>query len=170
MTVTIHTTLPITGLPPVAQMVKNLLAIWKPQVWPLGQEDPLEKGMATHSSILAWRIPRTEEPGRIQSMGSQRVGHNWAANTFTFPTTSGLSGCPSFLGQGLSRTSTTLKSQLFCYSNYPVLNLQNSFWRIPLFWCFQCFRHLGKWSSAVYCLLICPDSQLGKHGHWSPGT
>ena len=42
----------------------------------LGQEDPLEKGMATHSSILAWRIPWTEESGRLQSMGSQRVGHN----------------------------------------------------------------------------------------------
>ena len=42
----------------------------------LGQEDPLGEGIATHSSILAWRIPRTEEPGRLQSMGSQRVGHN----------------------------------------------------------------------------------------------
>ena len=42
----------------------------------LGQEDPLEEEMATHSSILAWRIPRTEEPGEIQSMGSQRVGHS----------------------------------------------------------------------------------------------
>ena len=42
----------------------------------LGWEDPLEKGMATHSSILAWRIPRTEEPGGLQSMGLQRVGHN----------------------------------------------------------------------------------------------
>ena len=48
-----------------------------------GQEDPLEKGMATHSSILAWRIPRTEEPGGLQSMESQRVGHDWATNTFT---------------------------------------------------------------------------------------
>ena len=47
-----------------------------------GWEDPLEKGMATHSSILAWRIPWTEESGRLQSMGSQRVGYNWA--TFTF--------------------------------------------------------------------------------------
>ena len=47
----------------------------------LGQEDPLEEGMATHSSILAWGIPWTEEPGRLQSMGSQRVGHNWATNT-----------------------------------------------------------------------------------------
>ena len=42
----------------------------------LGQEDPLEKGMATHSSILTWRIPRTQEPGGLQSMGSQRVGHD----------------------------------------------------------------------------------------------
>ena len=45
---------------------------------PLGQEDPLEEGMATHSSILAWRIPWTEEPGGLQSIGSQRVGHNWS--------------------------------------------------------------------------------------------
>ena len=47
----------------------------------LGQEDPLEKETATHSSILAWRIPWTEEPGRLQSMGSQRVGHDWATKT-----------------------------------------------------------------------------------------
>ena len=59
----------------VAQMVKNLPAMQKTWVLSLGQEDPLEKGMATHSSILAWRLPRTEEPGRLQSMGSQRVGH-----------------------------------------------------------------------------------------------
>ena len=55
----------------VAQMVKNLPAMWKTWVWSLGLEDPLEKGMATHSSILAWRIPWTEEPGGLQSMGSQ---------------------------------------------------------------------------------------------------
>ena len=60
----------------VAQMVKNLPATQETQVRSLGREDPLEKGMATHSSILAWKIPRTEEPGRLQSMGSQRVGHN----------------------------------------------------------------------------------------------
>ena len=52
-------------------------------VWSLGQEDLLEKGMATHSSILAWRIPWTEEPDGLQSTGSQRVRHNWATNTFT---------------------------------------------------------------------------------------
>ena len=51
-------------------------AMQETQVQSLGQEDPLEKGMATHSSIPAWRIPRTEEPGGLQSMGSQRVGHD----------------------------------------------------------------------------------------------
>ena len=54
---------------PVAQMVKNLPAMWETWVQSLGQEDPLEKGMATHSSILAWRIPRTEEPSGLQSRG-----------------------------------------------------------------------------------------------------
>ena len=65
----------------VAQMVKNLRAMPEIWVWSLSREDPLEKEMATHSSILAWRIPWTEEPGRLQSMGSQRVGYNWATNT-----------------------------------------------------------------------------------------
>ena len=60
----------------VAQMVKRLPAMWETQVRSLGQEDPLEKEMATHSSTLAWKIPWTEEPGRLQSTGSQRVGHD----------------------------------------------------------------------------------------------
>ena len=55
----------------MSQTIKKLPAMWKTQVQSLGQEDPQEKGMATHSSILAWRIPWTEEPGRLQSMGSQ---------------------------------------------------------------------------------------------------
>ena len=58
----------------LAQMVKNLPAMQGTRVLSLGQEDPLEKGMATHSSTLTWRIPSTEEPGRLQSMGLQRVG------------------------------------------------------------------------------------------------
>ena len=62
----------------VAQMLKNLPAMWETQVWSLGWEHPLEKGMATHSSILAWTIPWTEEPTRLQSMGLQRVKHDWA--------------------------------------------------------------------------------------------
>jgi len=57
----------------VAQMVKNLPAMKETWVPSLGQEDPLEKGMATHSGILAWEIPWTEEPGGLHSMGSQRV-------------------------------------------------------------------------------------------------
>ena len=65
---------PMTFL--VAQMVKNLPAMQETTVRPLGQEDPLEKELATHSSILAWRIPWTEEPGRLQSMESQRAGHD----------------------------------------------------------------------------------------------
>ena len=60
----------------VAQRVKNLTAMWETQVRSLGWEDPLQKGMATHSSILAWRIPWTEEPGGLQSTGSRRVGHD----------------------------------------------------------------------------------------------
>ena len=51
--------------------------------WSLGQEDPLEKEMATHSSILAWRIPWTEESGGLQSMGSHRVGHDWVTEAHT---------------------------------------------------------------------------------------
>ena len=65
----------------VAQAVKNLPAMQEARVWSLSQEDPLEKEMATHFSILAWEIPWTEEPGRLQSMGSQRIGHNWATST-----------------------------------------------------------------------------------------
>ena len=60
----------------VAEMVRNLPEIRETWVRSLGWEDPLEEGMAAHSSILAWRIPRTEEPDGLQSVGSQRVGHN----------------------------------------------------------------------------------------------
>ena len=60
----------------VAPSVNTLSAMQETRVRSLGQEDPLEKGMATHSSVLAWRIPWTVEPGELQSMGSQRVGQN----------------------------------------------------------------------------------------------
>ena len=62
----------------MAQTLKRLSAMRETQVWSLGQEDPLEKEMVTHSSTLAWKIPWTEETGRLQSVGSQRVGHDWA--------------------------------------------------------------------------------------------
>ena len=60
----------------VAQMVKHLLAMQETQVQCLSRKDPLEKGMATHSSILVWKFPWTEEHGRLQSMGSQKVRHD----------------------------------------------------------------------------------------------
>ena len=66
----------------VAQTVKCLPTMQETQVQSLGQEDPLEKEMATHSSILSWKIPWTEEPGRLQSMGSQRIGTRLSNFTF----------------------------------------------------------------------------------------
>ena len=69
----------------MAQRVKHLPAMQETQVLSLGQEDPLEKEMATHSSILAWRIPWTEEPGGLQSTGSQRVRHDWATSLSLSP-------------------------------------------------------------------------------------
>ena len=62
-------------------MVKNLSAVWDTQAQSLGLEDSQEKVMATHSSVLAWEIPWTEEPGGLQSMGSQRIRHDLATNT-----------------------------------------------------------------------------------------
>ena len=64
----------------VAQRLNHLPAVQETRIQSLSQEDPLKKEMATHSSILAWRIPWMEEPGRLQSMGSQRVGHNWVTS------------------------------------------------------------------------------------------
>ena len=67
---------PLHGVSLVAQMVKSLPEMQRPRVQFLGREDPVEKEMATYSSILAWKIPCMEEPGSLQSMGSERVGHN----------------------------------------------------------------------------------------------
>ena len=75
----------------VDQLVKDLPAMQETQVQFLGQEDPLEKGMANHSSILAWRFRWTEKPGRLQSMWSQRVGHDWATNISLHFTSSDIS-------------------------------------------------------------------------------
>ena len=66
----------LTVLNSMAQIVKNPPAMQETQVLSLGQEDPLEKGMATDSSVLAWRIPWTEEPGELKFMGSKRIGHH----------------------------------------------------------------------------------------------
>ena len=69
----------------VVQIVKNPPEMQEAWVWYLGWEDPLEEGMTTHCSILAWRIPWTVKPGGLQSMGSQRVGHNWTTRHSTAP-------------------------------------------------------------------------------------
>ena len=68
----------------MAQRLKRLPEMWETRVQSLGREDALEKEVATHSSTLAWRIPWREEPGRLQSMGSQRVGHDWATSLHFF--------------------------------------------------------------------------------------
>ena len=68
----------------VAQMVKRLSTMWEARVQALGWEDPLEKQMAIYCSTIAWKIPWSEEPGRLQSMGSQRVGHDYATSLWAF--------------------------------------------------------------------------------------
>ena len=68
--------LPFSWVSLVAQMLKNLPAMQETQIQSLNQEDPLEKGMATHANILTWRIPWTEEPGKVQLIGLQRVEHD----------------------------------------------------------------------------------------------
>ena len=76
---------PLFGASQVAQWYRICLLDQEMQVWFLGWEDPLKKKMATHSSILAWKIPWAEEPGGLQSIGSQRVRHDWAhTNTSPF--------------------------------------------------------------------------------------
>ena len=75
-----HCIVSMTWVSLAAQAVRNLPAMRETQVWSLGWENPLEKGMALHSSTPAWRIPWTEKPGGLQSMGSQRVRHDWATS------------------------------------------------------------------------------------------
>ena len=77
----------------VAQLVKNLPAMQETRVWSLDQEDPLEKGMAAHSSVLAWRIPWTEEVGGLQSMGSQTARYDWVVDTVRSHTASFIYAC-----------------------------------------------------------------------------
>ena len=76
--------LSLTSVSLGVQTAKSLPAKQEIQVWSLGWEDPLEKEMATHFSTLAWKIPMTEEPGRLQSTESQRVGHDWATSLTVF--------------------------------------------------------------------------------------
>ena len=91
----------------MAQIVKNLPAMQETWVWSLGMKNPLEKRMATHSSILAWRIPWTEEPGRLQPTGAQRVRHDWVTNTHK-----------GLHGRVLSGGPVAFPNIWFCYFQY----------------------------------------------------
>ena len=117
----------------VAQMVKNLPAMQETWVQSLGWEDPLEKGKATHSSILAWRIPQTEEPGGLQPTGSQRIGHDWVTwkkrSSPVKPSKPSMPG-PLFVGSSLTINLFTCyrSSQIFYFlSVLVVFNLSKNF-------------------------------------------
>ena len=129
----------------MAQAVKNLPAMWETHIWSLGQGDPLEEGMTTHSSILAWRIPLTEEPGGLQTMGSRRVRHGWVSNTWTLLllcilTKSSL--CR--IRASLLRSHPPQPSSLFYDPNSPTV--QAAFIKLP-------GKLLATWPSLSECLL-----------------
>ena len=101
-------------------MVKKLPAMQETWIWSLHLEDPLEKGMAAHSSILAWSIPWTEEPGGLLSMGSQRVRHNWRLSLSLFNQQSGRSSVlnpPILKGQWFHLTGIDFYSGFFFLSS-----------------------------------------------------
>ena len=97
----------------VAQMVKHLPAMWETWVRSLGWEDPLEKEKATHSSTLAWKSPWTEEPGRLQFMGLQRVGHDWEPSLLHTYICSILDPPPILLSHPSGSSQNTELSSLF---------------------------------------------------------
>ena len=92
-------------------VVKNLPAMRETRVRSLGQEDPLEKEMAIHSSILAWRIPGTEEPGGLPSMGSHRVGHDWSDLAAAAASILALVGCSPYCHKESDMTEWPTLSQ-----------------------------------------------------------
>ena len=103
--------------PLVAQMLRSPPAVQETQVQSLGQEDPLDKSRATHSSILAWRIPWTEEPGGLQSMGSRRVGQDWATDTLIFTSSfSYLNSCVS-IAESVKLTLCYLRARSHLHSD-----------------------------------------------------
>ena len=115
----------------LAQRVKRLPAMRESPVQSPGWEDLLEKEMATHSSFLAWRIPRTEKPGRLQSMGSQRVGHDWATSlSLSISLANSCSDIPLALSQSMFSgyvEISNLSSADFFWHNCLFFNLSFSF-------------------------------------------
>ena len=128
----------------LAQMVKRLPAVRETQVRSLDWEDPLEKEMATHFSTLAWKIPQTEEPGRLQSMGSQRVGHDWATSLSLFMAV-------------LLHRHYWLNHQLLVISSTSSPSLRES-WKVPTFWSHGWFP--WQWSPSRVTSLINSGLQL----------
>ena len=133
-------------------MVKNLPAMQETQVRSLGREYPLEKGMATHCGILAWRIPRTYEPGALQSIGLQRDGHVWATNT---------------------TTTTTKEPDTLVLPTSPSWTLRTAKWRSPPF--AEEDTEAQSWQQPVSCRIHiwAPNSALITHalsGHHTPIT
>ena len=165
----------------VAQRVKNPPAMQGTCVWSLHGEDPLEKGMATHSSIPVWGIPWIEEHGEVQPVGSQRAGHDWMTNTFTFTSLytrdnqQGACGLCSGLGEGehshgqgltcglCTRLCVDAHKKKYCQCHHGTWGFQG----IPLEWpppCLSETAHLslvlwlhagGSQGNAVYCFNIC---------------
>ena len=125
-------------------MVKNLPATQETQVQSLAQEDPLEEGMATHSSILAWRVPWAEEPGRLQSMGSQRVRLDRATNTPTTIEDTDQDQPNRYTGGGLSGSKTQSSCAL------PLWNQP-----ISLLMCSQPEGSLELWGPAFTGISVC---------------
>ena len=113
----------------VGQMVKHLPTMWETWVQSLGGEDLLEKEMATHSSILAWKIPWTEEPGRLQSMGLQRVGHDWGTSLSLYFHLLHVRSCSRWFGLFKFTRAVILQARLQQYMNREIPGVQAGFRR-----------------------------------------
>ena len=131
-------------------MVKNPPAVWETWVWSLGYTDTLEKGTATHSSILTWRIPHTEEPGRLQSMGLQKVRHDWM--TFTLQAVQNRFQARFTLGSSWSTCELIFSDKCFFH-----VYLFIFYWSIVDLQCCFSFRCTSKYF--IYCCLV-PKSPL----------
>ena len=169
----------------VAQSVKNLPAVQETQVRSLDGEDPLEKERATHSSILAWKTPWTEEPGGLQSVGSQRVRHDWATNPYLpltlqcpavwykcwpwakleFPRPNFGNNC-CFL---VPPNSTYLKNALFLgishafKGNFTITQMRVKF--LVTAWMSFCYSSRNKCSPVILGLVLPPDQEF--HNFWN---
>ena len=150
-------------------MVENLPAVQETQVWSLGQEDLLGKWKATQTSILSWRIPWTEKTGRIQSMGSQRVGHDWTIFTFTF--TEGLrSRKPHGVDDKIyprkkGRVETYVQSRAVTLSTSCSWDIVVLIWSESTVFADHSFEKCGM-TSTMHCCKCAPASCRAPFRHW----